>query len=85
MTPKLSEEIHNALEEQPGRPLEVSDAQSQKVYVVVAKEDFQRMVDEELRRQLQIGLDQADRGELEEWNLDEFLQRMRDQQHAKPA
>ena len=33
-------------------------------------------IDDELRRQLQIGFDQADRGELEEWDVDEFLDRM---------
>lgn len=44
-------------------------------------EDSWPMDDEELRRQLQIGFDQADRGELEEWDVEEFLGRM-DQRHT---
>lgn len=31
----------------------------------------------ELRRELQPAFEQADRGELEEWNVDDFLARMR--------
>lgn len=32
--------------------------------------------DEELRRELQMAFDQADRGELAEWDVEEFLQQM---------
>lgn len=85
MTPKLTEEQRQALEEHPGHPVEVQDDRTQKVYVLVAKEDFPLMIDEQFRRQLQIGFDQADRGELEEWDVEEFLNRMHRQHETKQA
>ena len=85
MTPKITNEMRKALHQHPGKPLEVEDDQTQTVYVLVAKEDFREMVDQELRRQLQIGFDQADRGELEEWDVEEFLDRMHRRHEAKQA
>lgn len=38
---------------------------------------------DELRRQLQPAFEQADRGELDEWNVKEFLARMHRQRDAK--
>ena len=82
MTPRLSDEQRQALSDQAGAPLEVEDELTRKVYVIVPKDDFRRMVDDELRWQLQIGFDQADRGELEEWSVDDFLKRMHEQHPA---
>ena len=73
MTPKLTDEMRQALSEQPDRPLKVEDEQTQKVYVLVSQEDFRQMVDEELRRQLQIGFDQADADDVAEWDVEEIL------------
>lgn len=85
MIAKLTEEQRQALQDRPGGPVEVEDDQTRKLYVLVAKDDFRQMVDEELRRQLQVGLDQADRGELEEWDVEQFLGRMHRQHEAKQA
>ena len=42
-----------------------------------------KLTDEQpLREQLQIGFDEADRGELAVWNLEEFLAKMH-RQHAE--
>jgi len=38
---------------------------------------------EDLRRELQPAFDQADRGELEEWNVEKFLSRMHQTHDAK--
>lgn len=38
---------------------------------------------EDLRRELQPAFDQADRGELDEWDVEEFLARMHRQHDAK--
>ncbi|MEX2287525.1 MAG: hypothetical protein WD648_10585 [Planctomycetaceae bacterium] len=73
MTPKLTEEMRQALREQPGTPLEIEDDETRTSYVIVAKETFVQMVDEELRRQLQIGIDQADAGQVSGWDVNEVL------------
>ena len=74
MTPKLSEEQRLAIHDRDGGPVEVEDDHTQRVYVLVAKDDFHRMVEEQLRAELQIGFDQADAGDVEEWDIDEMLQ-----------
>lgn len=73
MTPKITDEMRRALEQQPAGPLTVEDEQTQRLYVLVPQEDFPRLVDEELRRQLQIGFDQAARGQLEPWDIEATL------------
>ena len=81
MTPRLTEEQRQALTRQPGQPVEVEDEQTQKVYVLVAREDFRQMIDGELRRQLQIGFDQADAGDVADWDVEEIL----DEAHRRHA
>ncbi len=73
MAPKIPDNIRDELNRHPGKPLEIEDAATHKVYVIVPKDDFVKMVDDELRRQLQIGFDQADAGEVAEWDVDEIL------------
>lgn len=73
MTPKIPENIRQALHQQQGKPLEVEDEQTRKLYVIVEKEEFRKMVDDQLRQQLQIGFDQADSGDVAEWDVEEVL------------
>ena len=40
--------------------------------MLVSHDAFRQMVDEGLRRQLQIGFDQADRGEFVDWDPDKI-------------
>lgn len=84
MAPKLSDEQRQALNQQPRGPVDVEDDQTQQIYVLVAKEDFRQLVDVELRRELQVGFDQADRGELAEWDPEDIRRegRRRRDQHA---
>ena len=72
MIPKLTDEMRQALQYDPDRPVKVEDEQTHRVYVLVSDDAFREMVDEELRRQLQIGLDQADRGEFVDWDPDKI-------------
>lgn len=74
MTPKLTEDMREALSRQTGGPIEVEDDRTQKVYVLVEREAFGKLVDDTLRQSLQIGLDQSDRGESEPWDVEHFLQ-----------
>jgi hypothetical protein len=74
MTPKLTDEMREALNRQPGGPIEVEDDRTNAVYVLVDRTAFGKLVDDTLRQTLQIGLDQSDRGESEPWDVDTFLQ-----------
>lgn len=74
MTPKIPENIRQALHQQQGKPLEVEDEQTHKLYVIVAKEEFRKMVDDQLRQQLQIGFDQADSDDVANWDVEEVLE-----------
>jgi hypothetical protein len=73
MTPKITPEQRQALRQHAGQPIEVEDDSTQKVYLLIARENFPQIVDEELRRQLQIGFDQADAGDVADWDMDEML------------
>lgn len=73
MTPKITEEMRQALHQQPDRPLKIEDDQTQKVYLLVPQDEFQHWVNVELRRELQIGFDQADAGDVADWDVEEIL------------
>jgi hypothetical protein len=108
-TLKLTEEMRQALVQHPGKPLEVEDESTRQKYVIVSQDDFRKMIDAELRQQLNVELeawekasdddfeafdadlrqelqhsfDQADAGDVIEWNVTEFLARMYSQQQRK--
>jgi hypothetical protein len=44
MTPKLIEDLREALRGSAGKPVEVEDAQTHEVYVLMTRGDFQRLV-----------------------------------------
>jgi hypothetical protein len=73
MSLKISPEQRQALLANSGSPVEVEDDQTQQTYVLVSKKGFHDMVDEVLRRRLQIGFDQADNGDVADWDIDEIL------------
>ena len=67
MTPKLTEEMRQALQQQPDGPVEVPDDRSQRVYVLIDA-DLHRRAMTALRQQqdwesIQRGIAQADAGE----------------------
>jgi hypothetical protein len=65
MAPTLSnmDEIRDALKRDPTKPVRVRDDQTNKVYVIVDEQALPTLWDEFLRREVQRGLDQLDRGE----------------------
>jgi hypothetical protein len=73
MTPKLTEDMREALSRRSGGPIEVEDERTEKVYVLVEREAFGKLVDDTLRQALQVGLEQSDRGESEPWDVEDFL------------
>lgn len=73
MTPKLSAEILEALQQHPGQPLRVFDDQSQKAFLVVPEEALPTLWDEYLRHELQKGLVALEQGEVAEWDVEATL------------
>ncbi len=70
MTPKLTHEQRAALAANPGRPLRVEDETTNKVYVVVSEESLPTLWDDYIRRELARGLAAAERGDVEDWDVD---------------
>jgi len=70
MTPKLTQEQRDALEANPEKPLRVEDDQTRKVYLVVAEEALPTLWQDYIRRELTKGLEAADRGEVENWDVE---------------
>ena len=44
MTPKLINELREALQDSAGRPVEIHDAQTHQVYILMTRQEFQRLV-----------------------------------------
>ena len=70
MTPKLTDEQRAALAANPGQPLRVEDGETHKVYVVVSEESLPTLWEDYIRREVAQGLAAADRGEVEDWDVD---------------
>lgn len=80
--PKLTEEQRRAVLSQPGDFARVEDDETHKVYLIIEESRAAELYDRWLREQLQIGFDEADRGEMAEWDLNQFLAKMH-RQHAE--
>jgi hypothetical protein len=52
---------------------DVSEALRSRAYVIVPKEEYRQLVEHEFRQWLQVGADQADRGETIAWNTQEII------------
>lgn len=83
MNPYLSDEQREAIESKHGGPIEVRDDRTQQVYVLIGRDQFRQLVEEQLRRDLQIGFDQADAGDVAAWNVEEVLQEARRRQSSQ--
>jgi hypothetical protein len=80
--PKLTNEQRQALLSQPGGFTRVEDDQTQKVYLLIEETRASELYEQWLREQLRAGFDDADRGELAEWDLEQFLAKTH-RQHAE--
>ena len=80
-TPKLTDEQRQAMLLHSGDFTRVEDDQTQKVYLLIEESRANELYQHWLREQLQVGFDEADRGQLAEWDLEAFLANMH-RQHA---
>ena len=75
MSSKIStpSELQRVLDSQSGSPVYLLDAGGTATHVVLPLGEARRLFDEYLRRELQVGFDQADRGRSEPWDVDVTL------------
>lgn len=73
-----SDELQKALEKEQGAPVFLVDMRGNATHVVLAIDDARRMFDDYLRRELQIGFDQADRDEFVDWDGEKIKSQGRD-------
>ncbi len=67
--PKLSDEMRQALAMRPSGPIPIEDDQTQSFYVLLTKDDYCRLHNDYLRRELQVAFDQVDRGEVSDLDM----------------
>jgi hypothetical protein len=67
MTPKLIQDLREALQDSAGKPVEIEDAQTHEIYVLMTRREFQRLVyddsdlsEEEMRAAAAGALDDPD-------------------------
>jgi len=70
MTPKLSPEILDALQQRPGQALRVLDDQSQKFFLVVPEEAIPTLWDAYLRKEIQKGQAAIEHGDVAVWDIE---------------
>jgi hypothetical protein len=70
---KLSDELRDALSARPSGPIPIEDDQTNGRYVLLSQEDYFRLHEDYIRRELQVAFDQAERGETSELEMDALL------------
>jgi hypothetical protein len=70
MVVKLTDEQRRALQANPEKPLRLEDEQTHLVYLMVAEEALPTLWQDYIDREVRKGLVAADRGELDEWDID---------------
>jgi hypothetical protein len=71
--PKLTDEMRRALVAKAGEPIAVVDDLTNEQYALISKNEYCRLNDEFIRRELQVSIDQVARGEVSELKMDEIL------------
>ncbi len=80
--PKLTDEQRQAIGFHPGDFTRVEDDQTHKIYLIIEESRANELYQQWLHEQLQVAFDEADRGEVGQWDLEAFLADMH-RQHAK--
>lgn len=73
INPKLTDEMRRALAAKAGGPIAVVDELTGEHYALMSKDDYCRLNDEYVRRELKVSIDQVARGEVSDFNMDDLL------------
>ena len=89
----LSEQQVQSLVAAPNKPVEISDDDTKMSFVVLSRDAFQyvepflierNLREAELREALQVGIDQKQRGEVDDWNIDAVIKDAHDAERGSP-
>ncbi len=72
MTLQFTSEQFRQLQSQ-SVPVFVEDPASEAKYVILSQDEYRSMLGEELDRELQIAIDEVERGEVEEWDVEAVI------------
>ncbi len=73
MALKLTPEMRKALQQQPGRPLEVEDEQTHKVYLLLERDQVRETLDRWIVQELEVAETDLAAGRTAPWNPAELL------------
>jgi len=73
MTPKITDEQREALQQNLGRPVAVEDARTRERYILVGESAANGLLEEWLHGELQIGFEQSDAGLSRPWDIQRTL------------
>jgi len=88
MSPTITEEQRQALQQNPGQPVRVRDEKTDQVYLLFGAEGMSALWDEYIRREVEQGLAEIDRGEVEDWEVESVKaegRRILDRQDPLPS
>lgn len=71
--PKITDEMRHALASSSFGSIPIQDEQTNSYFVLVPKDDYMRLHDDYLRRELQVAFDEADRGEVSVLDMEAIL------------
>ena len=70
---KFTDELRRALRANPSGPIAVVDERTEKHYVLVSTDEYFRLHDDYVRRELQVAFDQVDHGEVGDLDMTAIL------------
>ncbi len=80
MTPRLPSELQHAVDRRPGEAIALRDDRTETFYVLLPHENYERLLDDYTRRELQKAFEQSTRGEVEAWDIEKILAECRRRQ-----
>lgn len=83
MTPKLTADQRSALAQSAGQPVKVEDDQTHEVFFLVGQQALPGLWEQYIRREVQRGLDEIDRGQTVPWDMPAILEQAR-ARHSNP-
>lgn len=83
MTPKLTSDQRDALQRSAGQPVKVEDDQTHEMFFLVSPQALPVLWEEYIRREVQRGLDEIDRGQTVPWDMPAILEQAR-ARHSNP-
>jgi hypothetical protein len=76
MIAKLTDEMRAAVAAQPGRPVEIEDEATQRVYLLIDRNDAKQILDRWILDELDLAEADIAAGRVSDWNRDAMIQKI---------